>query len=61
MSFHRLAAGVIGARPRGEEFSVDKGVSIDYFAHINKPIMKGLGAFRIIPVLHEMTAPSARG
>jgi len=60
MSSHRPAAGAIGMRARDEEFSVDKVMAIDYVAHINDLIMKGLGAFGIIPALHQETAPSTR-
>jgi hypothetical protein len=60
MSSRCPAAGTMGMRARDEEFSVDKGMSIDYVAHINDLIMKGLGAFGVIPALHEEMAPSAR-
>ena len=60
MSPRYPSAGTVGMRARDEEFSVDKVMANDYVAHINDLIMKGLGAFGIIPALHEETASSAR-
>jgi hypothetical protein len=44
----------------GEEFSVDKGMAIGYVAHIIDLIMKGLGAFGVIPALHNEAGSSSR-